>query len=220
MANLVKAAYEHVFAEHHEVTSVVFNPTFWNVVAQNGCYLLAVSIFSLGLLRDALYNHALLEQPTAAVLLHPAVRILAVVLFTAGNVFVLTSMYALGVTGTYLGDYFGILMDHMVTSFPFSVVADPMYVGSSMSFTAVALWRAKPAGLVLSVVVMLAYAIGMRYEGPFTAMIYREAAAQKNGSNTSGTPKSIPTTPAKSEKPFAAQPVHAYGTRSQSRRRI
>ena len=24
-------------------------------------------------------------------------------------------MYALGVTGTYLGDYFGILMDHRVT---------------------------------------------------------------------------------------------------------
>ena len=30
-------------------------------------------------------------------------------------------MYALGVTGTYLGDYFGILMDEPVTSFPFNV---------------------------------------------------------------------------------------------------
>lgn len=49
-------------------------------------------------------------------------------------------MYALGVTGTYLGDYFGILMDDMVTGFPFNVVADPMYVGSGLSFFAVALW--------------------------------------------------------------------------------
>ena len=52
----------------------------------------------------------------------------------------LTSMYALGVTGTYLGDYFGILMDDMVTGFPFNVVPDPMYVGSTISFFAVALW--------------------------------------------------------------------------------
>ena len=43
-------------------------------------------------------------------------------------------MYSLGVTGTYLGDYFGILMDDLVTGFPFSVVGAPMYVGSTMSF--------------------------------------------------------------------------------------
>lgn len=63
-------------------------------------------------------------------------------LFAIGQVFVVTSTWALGVTGTFLGDYFGILMDHRVEGFPFNVLRDPMYVGSTMSFVAVSLWYA------------------------------------------------------------------------------
>ena len=136
-----------------------------------GCYLLAVTIFSLGILRDMLYNRALAAQPTNPALENNAVRALAVVLFAVGNVLVISSMYMLGVTGTYLGDYFGILMDHMVTGFPFNVVADPMYWGSSANFVAVALWYAKPAGLLLSVVVIVTYAIALQFEGYVTARL-------------------------------------------------
>jgi len=32
------------------------------------------------------------------------------------------------------GDYFGILMEDKVTGFPFSVVSDPMYVGTTLNF--------------------------------------------------------------------------------------
>ena len=53
---------------------------------------------------------------------------------------VITSTWARGITGTFLGDYFGILMDHRVEGFPFNVLRDPMYVGSTMSFAATALW--------------------------------------------------------------------------------
>ena len=49
---------------------------------------------------------------------------------------------ALGVTGTYLGDYFGILMDKMVTGFPFNILDNPMYIGSTMCFLAHSLWYA------------------------------------------------------------------------------
>ncbi|EPQ25699.1 uncharacterized protein PFL1_06771 [Pseudozyma flocculosa PF-1] len=176
--------------------SICFNPLYWNIVAQNeyhnktitkilggrrylGCYLLAVSIFSLGIIRDHLYNVALKDQPTHPLLLHPAVKPLAAGLFLSGNVFVLSSMWALGVTGTYLGDYFGILMDHMVTGFPFNTMSNPMYWGSSMSFVAVALWFGKPAGLILSVLVVVVYSIALRYEEPFTNNIYALAAKQK-----------------------------------------
>lgn len=38
------------------------------------------------------------------------------------------------VTGTYLGDYFGILMSARVTGFPFNLFSDPMYVGSTFAF--------------------------------------------------------------------------------------
>jgi len=88
-------------------------------------------------------------------------------------------MYALGVTGTYLGDYFGILMDAPVTSFPFNVSAAPMYHGSTLSFLATALWFGKPAGLVLSALVACAYAVARHWEDPFTAMIYRKRDEQR-----------------------------------------
>jgi methylene-fatty-acyl-phospholipid synthase len=106
-------------------------------------------------------------------------------LFTSGNVLVLSSMWALGVTGTYLGDYFGILMDEMVTGFPFNVTGSPMYWGSTMSFLGTALWFGKPAGLLLTLEVFIAYWIALKFEDPFTGEIYakreRERAKGRKG---------------------------------------
>lgn len=46
------------------------------------------------------------------------------------------SFVSLGITGTFLGDYFGILMKEKVTGFPFNITNDPMYNGSSLLFLA------------------------------------------------------------------------------------
>ena len=81
-------------------------------------------------------------------------------------------MWALGITGTYLGDYFGILMDHIVTGFPFNIMASPMYYGSTMSFLGTAILYGKPAGILLTVEVLVCYLIALRFEDPFTAEIY------------------------------------------------
>ncbi|KAF8475578.1 phospholipid methyltransferase-domain-containing protein [Kalaharituber pfeilii] len=180
--------------------SIAFNPLFWNVAARQeyhnkvltklfggnsryGCYALAVAIFSLGIFRDYLYKQSLKDQPTLDVLDNNAVKGLAAVLFITGNVLVTTSMYALGFTGTYLGDYFGILMDSKVTGFPFNVTDAPMYYGSTMSFVATALWFASPAGLLLSAEVLVMYLMALSYEDPFTSEIYakreRERAAKR-----------------------------------------
>jgi phosphatidylethanolamine N-methyltransferase len=70
----------------------------------------------------------------------PLDTLIPVVLFVLGQIFVLTSSWALGITGRFMGDYFGILMDSRVEGFPFNVLRDPMYVGSTMSFAATALW--------------------------------------------------------------------------------
>jgi phosphatidylethanolamine N-methyltransferase len=86
-------------------------------------------------------------------------------------------MYALGITGTYLGDYFGILMDEMVTGFPFNMCSAPMYYGSTMSFAGSALWFGKPAGLVLTALVFGVYKAALTFEDPFTGGIY--AAREK-----------------------------------------
>jgi phosphatidylethanolamine N-methyltransferase len=73
-------------------------------------------------------------------------------------------MWVLGFTGTYLGDYFGILMDTPVTGFPFNVSSAPMYWGSTMSFLGVALYKGKPAGLLLVLEVFIMYWLALHLE--------------------------------------------------------
>ncbi|KKA30032.1 hypothetical protein TD95_001530 [Thielaviopsis punctulata] len=182
--------------------SILFNPLFWNIVArreyrkrsltklfggraQHACYFLAATIFSLGIVRDFLYKSAIDEQPAHPALLTPHARFAGYALLVAGNVLVVSSTWALGVTGTFLGDYFGILMDNMVTGFPFNVTDAPMYYGSTMSFLGTALVMGKPAGVALSAWVLLVYLVALRFENPFTAGIYakrereRKKAAKK-----------------------------------------
>ena len=86
------------------------------------------------------FHAALNSQPLWTPLLHPLVPQIANVLFVVANVLVLTSMARLGVTGTYLGDYFGILMKKRVTGFPFNVTENPMYNGATLNFLSLALW--------------------------------------------------------------------------------
>ncbi|KAI9680338.1 MAG: Phosphatidyl-N-methylethanolamine N-methyltransferase [Trizodia sp. TS-e1964] len=161
--------------------SIAFNPIFWNIVARNeyhnktltrlfggnsrlGCYFLGATIFAIGIVRDLLYERALRSQPTHPLLDTPASSFLAYALFGAGNVLVLSSMWALGITGTYLGDYFGILMDERVTAFPFNVTDAPMYYGSTLSFLGSALYFGRPAGLLLTIEVLVLYLVALRFE--------------------------------------------------------
>ncbi|VVT53755.1 uncharacterized protein SAPINGB_P003733 [Magnusiomyces paraingens] len=178
--------------------SIAFNPIFWNIVARQeyknkiltklaggnrlyGCYGLAVTIFSLGIIRDLLYERALRDQPSWPLFAKYdlIVKALAVISFAIGNVLVLSSMWALGITGTYLGDYFGILMDNIVTDFPFNVCANPMYYGSTLSFLGTALWFQKPAGIFVTVFVFVMYIIALGFEEPFTAQIYAKREAER-----------------------------------------
>ena len=111
------------------------------------------------------FQRALEHQPKHALLPAPLDTLVPLALFAAGQTFVITSTYALGITGTFLGDYFGILMDHRVEGFPFNVLRDPMYVGSTLSFAAVSLWYESPAGLLLTAYVYVVYVIALRFEG-------------------------------------------------------
>lgn len=114
-------------------------------------------------------------------------------------------MYALGIVGTYLGDYCGILMKERVTCFPFNVLEDPMYVGSFMAFLGIALWSESPAGLLLSALVWVVYAIALKYEGPFTAAIYSDAAAaQEKKDAVKAAPVEAPSTPRKKRSTASA----------------
>jgi len=63
-------------------------------------------------------------------------------------------------------------MDDRVTSFPFNVLDNPMYIGSTMSFFGTSFWFGKPVGFLLSVEVAIMYVFAMMLEGPFTTKIY------------------------------------------------
>lgn len=177
--------------------SIAFNPIYWNLIAQCeyrthlgrrllgpklGCYLLAISIFGLGLLRDHLFLAALSGFAPSGRFLAlsdqlslwglPAHQILGGLLVAFGSLLVLTSMWTLGITGTYLGDYFGILMSHRVTGFPFSLTDNPMYFGSTLSFLGTSLYLAKPQGIWFTAEVLVMYLLALRFEEPYTAEIY------------------------------------------------
>jgi hypothetical protein len=63
------------------------------------------------------YHFALLDQPQKILLPEEYRIIVPAALFIIGQTFVITSTWALGITGTFLGDYFGILMDHRVEGY-------------------------------------------------------------------------------------------------------
>eukprot|EP00058_Branchiostoma_floridae_P011115 XP_002596603.1 hypothetical protein BRAFLDRAFT_114470 [Branchiostoma floridae] len=174
------------------VVLIMFSPTYWNLVARSeyrshwvthlfrsarvGCSVLAVSIMLLGLHRDWWFKQTLYSQPKVSAIQSP---VLGYAVIAIGALLVLSSFWALGWYGTFLGDYFGMLMDEPVTSFPFNLVSDPMYVGTTMNFAGVALLEGSLAGLVLAALVGLCYKVALLFEGPFTEEIYRKRDADK-----------------------------------------
>ena len=130
-------------------------PMIWNTIARAeyrtgvvtrclggnnyvGAYAMAAWIFGYSTYRDLVFSKAIEDQPkfVDAETEKPSAPVQAAgySLMAVGTTLVMSSFYHLGVTGTFLGDYFGILMDHMVTDFPFSILRDPMYVGATMNF--------------------------------------------------------------------------------------
>lgn len=179
---------------------IFLTPVIWNILARLeyythfltklacgnkylGCYALATYIFTFSLYRDYLFNKAISAQGEWSFLaqLSPYLQYFAYLLYGVGGVFVLSSMWALGVTGTYLGDYFGILMDEPVTGFPFNVLRDPMYDGATMCFLAQALLAKSAIGIVLTAIVFVVYKFALLLEGPFTTMIYAQRDQARNG---------------------------------------
>ncbi|XP_069838251.1 phosphatidylethanolamine N-methyltransferase [Dendropsophus ebraccatus] len=174
---------------------IIFNPLFWNVVARweyhtralsrlfgspyLACYILGAVIIFLAMLRSHCFSEAISSQPHSWLLKRPEFYYLGVVLVAAGGVLVISSFLALGFVGTYLGDYFGILMDKKVTGFPFNILENPMYWGSTANYLGLAFLNSSPAGLVLTAGVALCYKVAILFEGPFTEKIYRKKTKSK-----------------------------------------
>ncbi|XP_036597582.1 phosphatidylethanolamine N-methyltransferase isoform X1 [Trichosurus vulpecula] len=172
------------------VLCIIFNPLFWNLVARweyktrklsqafgspyLACYCLGMIVLLLNFLRSHCFTQAMLSQPKMEGLDCIGAYYVGLVILGVGIIFVLSSFYALGFVGTYLGDYFGILKEARVTSFPFNVLDNPMYWGSTANYLGWSIMNASPTGLLLTVIVALTYTVAIMYEEPFTEEIYRQ----------------------------------------------
>ncbi|XP_029694482.1 phosphatidylethanolamine N-methyltransferase isoform X3 [Takifugu rubripes] len=138
--------------------AIIFNPFFWNLVARwehrtrrlsglfgspfLACYCLGFIIILLNVLRSHSMTVAMKAQPRWEAMDRMDVFYVGTALIIVGTVLVVSSFLALGFTGTFLGDYFGILLDEKVTVFPFNIMENPMYWGSTANYLGLALMRA------------------------------------------------------------------------------
>lgn len=129
---------------------ILIHPIFWNILGRFehytrlfsrlfgkpviGVYALALWIFVAGCYRDALFVIAMDRQVRLSEFDSVPQILTGITLIIVGSILVLTSFYQLGMCGTYLGDYFGILMESRVTGFPFNILDHPMYDGSTLVF--------------------------------------------------------------------------------------
>lgn len=171
---------------------ITFNPMFWNLSARLeyktkilskvfgsakvGCYVLAAVTFVIGLTRNLVVIVAVTRQLTFEEYLGVStvyyMRIFGTLCIASGLFISVSSMIRLGITGTYLGDYFGMLKSSRVNAFPYNVIDNPMYVGSTIAFFGLAIRMVSPIGFLLAAYVWIVYNIALFFEEPFTAKIY------------------------------------------------
>lgn len=189
------------------VVGIAGSPIIWTIIARNeyrnktmtkmfggkyqGCYVLAAWIFLSSLGKDYLFSLAVDANSQYTLSSDPntisALWYIGSTLAITGGFLVVAAFYRLGITGTYLGDYFGIYMNARVTAFPFNVFENPMYLGSTTSFLGIALQRNSLIGLPLTFWVWLVYEVATRFfENPFTTKIYAERAKQLAASTATG----------------------------------
>lgn len=171
---------------------ITFNPMFWNLSARLeyrtqilskvfgsakvACYVLAAVTFCIGLTRNFVVVIAVTRQLSVEEYLSEdtvnLMKVVGTLCIITGLTLAISSMIRLGVTGTYLGDYFGMLKSSRVTAFPFNIVDNPMYIGSTIAFLGLAVRMMSPIGFLLTVYIWLVYNIALFFEEPFTAEIY------------------------------------------------
>ena len=101
-------------------------------------------------------------------------RILGAIFMATGMTFVYFSHKKLGFYGTYMGDHFGIYLDGRITSFPFNVVENPMYIGSFLNMLGFGLMMGSVVVVFMSFwALMVYYSFISFHEEKFTANIYK-----------------------------------------------
>lgn len=165
-------------------------------------YAFAAYIVCFSSFREHVFFEAIASTPkwtSGDDFIDDIVRAIGTGLLAFGVILSVTGFYHLRITYTYMGEYFGFMMDKLVTSFPFNFAPDPMYNGSVLMHYGYAFRALSPAGLFLSMVTALSYWIAAKiFEEPFMMYCYNLAAKQaknkkNDADNTSRTVKSPQT---------------------------
>jgi phosphatidylethanolamine N-methyltransferase len=127
----------------------------------------------VGSIRNLIYYFTLSKQPTFSYgFLNQLVVTTSVFLAAFGLALIIGSSFRLGVGGVYYADYFDIKLDFTVNVFPYNIVKDPLYVGTTLCFFSYALFKGSPAGLILTLGVWLMYLVALRFEDEMMQYIY------------------------------------------------
>eukprot|EP01156_Anaeramoeba_ignava_P016441 Anaeramoba_ignava/a622319_8.p1 GENE.a622319_8~~a622319_8.p1 ORF type:complete len:206 (-),score=55.03 a622319_8:113-730(-) len=173
------------------IMTIFLAPTLWNIISrfeyktriltkifrsnERACYAFFVFVFSFSSYRDFLFYRAVGDQMKLDQYSSTSITTLGTILMTTGFILVVAASSALGIIGTYCGDYFGLYFDEKITSFPFNILEHPMYFGSTSIFFGYSIYMRSPAGLLLSCIVYVCYFIASHFfEGPFTDLIYKQ----------------------------------------------
>ncbi|WPA97816.1 uncharacterized protein RHO25_002427 [Cercospora beticola] len=124
-------------------------------------------------------EYALRRQPSSSLMDHTFFRLIAMCCWIGGNIIHFSAMWALGWKGIYHGDHFFGPLEY-VESFPYGLIASPMYNGKAISYLGSAIWTAKPAGLVLAVWTFVVFNVTGMIEDKVTSEMYadRKRAAE------------------------------------------
>ena len=159
---------------------IIFNVLYWNITSliqyktnffsnligskKKAVYIHSLMIFSFGLSRDFLYKYVVNTSSIFSLIDNQYMTYLGYMILLIGTTLVISATYKLGIVGTFNGDAYGFLLPSIITSFPFNLFNAPMYLGSTLNFLGYALIKKSLVGLVLTIVVGMAYYFGTFFE--------------------------------------------------------
>lgn len=156
-----------------EYSTKIISRTFGSNVL--GCYFLTLLVMIVSRTRDIVFTMVVLRNQQQYTVPFGLNYIIGTLCFLAGILLVIASNNKLGLLGTHMGDHFGIYLDEKITSFPFNILENPMYTGSSMAMLGIALFFNSLTGILLSVFTFIIYnAYSKLYEERFTSYVYSQ----------------------------------------------
>lgn len=176
------------------IICIAINPLYWNTVAQIEYYthsisklfcsnkklavaVLGITIVLLNVLRTTMFELAISSQPVYD-LPFTTHHYLGYLLIAIGQFLTISSFYKLGFYATFLADHFGLFMhDAPITSFPFNVLSDPMYWGSTITYLGIAVSQSSPSGLLLTFWIFIIYKLAIMQESKMLHIIYSKKSS-------------------------------------------